>query len=208
MQHFIVFERTAGHCYTRLIRAGSLYEALITSIVADSLKSIHRDSVLTTPDGTTYSHPLAYIESLCKSNDKFDELQVRDKDNQLLNGQSWEIRALPAEALNAEVADVFCSAEPWSLNGYISLCRAEFRKKHPRSRARAFVWYLNDGPLVTFHRRLNKAHRSPIEIVGRYLIPWQRQHWPRPYTLSQEMVQEWHGTYDDLLEQLRVDYPL
>ena len=205
MQQFIVFERELGHCVTRLVRAASLKEAMTKLAVGDWRAKLQGDGSLITPDGLAYSHPLAFIESQYKSNDKYDELQWSDKDNELVNASSWQIQVLPAEALEAEVAEVFCSAEPWSIGEYISLCRAEFRKKYPRSRARAFVWHLKDGPLVTFHRRQNKANDWPIEVVGRYLIPWQRQHWPQPYTLMQEMVEEWHGTYDNLLDQMRVD---
>lgn len=207
MLHYIIFERTLGHCVTQLVRAASLQEALTKLAVGDREAKLQSDGSLVTPDGIIYPHSLAFIESHYKSNDKYDELQWSEKEKKLLNGSCWEIRVLPAEALDVEIAEVFCSAEPWSIGEYIRLCRSEFRKRYPRSRARAFVWYLNDGPLVTFHRRQNKAHDRPIEIVGRYLISWQRQHWPRPYALTQEMVQEWHGNYDDILSRLHIDFP-
>ena len=180
---------------------------MIKLAISDWRAMPQSDGSLISEDGLLYSHPLAFVESQYKSNDKYDELQWSTKDDKLLNGSCWEIHALPTQAWEAELAEVFCSAEPWAIGEYISLCRAEFRKKHPRSRARAFVWYLNDGPLVTFHRRQNKAHDWPIEVVGRYLIPWQRQHWPKPYIQTPEMVQEWNGTYDDILSQLHVDLP-
>ncbi len=207
MQHFIIFERDLGHCVTHLIRATSLQEALTKFAVKQCGAKLRTDGNVILWDDVTYFHPLAFIESEYKSHDKFDELQWDTKNDKLLNGACWEIRALPAEAWEAETAEVFCSAEPWSLGEYIDLCRAELRKKHPRSRARAFVWYLNDGPLVTFHRRQNRARPQPIEVVGRYIIPWQRQHWPNPFSLTAEMVQEWHGSYDDILSQMRINYP-
>lgn len=123
----------------------------------------------------------------------------------MLNGSSWEIRALPQEAWEADYAEVFCSAETFSIGSYIELCRPVLRKKVPRSRARAFVWYLQDGPLVTFYR--GKFDSGPIDIVGRYLIPWQRQYYPNPYVLTEDTVQEWLGSFDDVLDQLHINLP-
>lgn len=207
MLHFIIFERQFGHCATTLLRAHSLKEALTKFAIEENGVEAKSDGSLVSGDGLVYPHPLALIESEYKSHDKFDELQWDTKNDKLLNGACWEIRALPAEAWDAEIAEVFCSAEPWSLGEYISLCRTELRKKYPRSRARAFVWYLEDGPMVTFHRRQNRADAQPIEVMGRYIIPWQRQHWPNPYSLTPEMVQEWHGTFDDVLTQMRINFP-
>lgn len=50
------------------------------------------------------------------------------------------------------------------------------RSRHPRSRARAFVWYLIDGPLVTFYRPTRRGRRQPIEILDRCHLPWTE--WP------------------------------
>ena len=77
-------------------------------------------------------------------------------------------------------------------------CRPTFREAFPKLRARAFVWYLKDGPLVTFHRRVHPRRRWPVEIIARYLLPWDEWGQVRP----------WHGNYDDILEQMNVAYPL
>lgn len=79
----------------------------------------------------------------------------------------------------------------------IALCRPLFRQRFPRSRARAFTWYLRDGPLVTFHRRRHPKRTWPIEVLARYHLPWDT--WPK--------VREWDGTLDDILESLAIKCP-
>ncbi len=147
------------------------------------------DGSIRTSDGWSgtiiYSHPLECIESEEKALDG-------------LHGYSWEIRELQDQHWGAEVAEVFCSAEPYSLAQYVGLCRPVFREAFPKSRARAFVWYLKDGPLVSFHRRKHPRRRWPVEIIARYLLPWKE--W--------KQVRLWHGTSDDILEQMAVEYPL
>ena len=204
VKHFIIFERNAGHCVTILVQALSLRDALTKYAVTQLGYKLQSDGTLTR-DTIVYHHPLTLIEAECKSNNRYDELQVDSRDDRLLNQACWEIRALSQKAWEAETAEIFCSAEPWSLSCYVALCRPALRKKVPRSRSRAFVWYLEDGPLVTFYR--GKINNGPLDIVGRYFIPWQRQYWPNPYTLTPEMVEEWQGTDDDLLSQMRIEYP-
>lgn len=203
MAHFIVFHRSFGHCVTHLIQAGSLREALAKYAVKELDCGVQEDGTLIY-DNRKYSYPLELIEAEYKRHSRYDELQWDEKQDKLLNGSSWEIHALPTAAWEAETAEVFCSAEPYSIGSYIELCRPVLRKKIPHSRARAFVWYLKDGPLVTFYR--GKFDTGPLEIVGRYLIPWQRQHYPKPYTMTEDMVQEWHGSFDDVLDQMHVNF--
>ena len=206
--HFIIFERAIGHCVTELVQAASLREALTLYVTKVFAVKVNGEGYLTSNAGTKdppYLHPLEFIEANCKATSKFDELEWDGKNVRLLNGSSWEIRLLPELAWQANFAEVFCSAEPWSLGEYIGLCRSALRQQFPRTRVRAFVWYLHDGPLVTFYRR--KRNRDSIEIVKRYIIHWQRQNYPRPYVLTSEMVQEWQGTYDDLLTQIKLEYP-
>lgn len=192
---------------THLVRAASLREALIQFVIKDIGAKSRSDGSLLVGNDVVYPHPLALIESEYKVHDKFDELQWDEKNDKLLNGSCWEVRGLPDAAWEKDVAEVFCSAEPWSLAGYIELCRTELRKKYPRSRARAFVWYLDDGPMVTFHRRTYRKNQQRIKVVGRYIIPWQRQHWPHSYVMTPEMVREWNGTYDDILRQMHINFP-
>ena len=142
--------------------------------------------LIRTDDGwggqTVYAHPLECIESEEKSQDG-------------LYDQSWEIRELRDEHWGAEFAEVFCSANPSEIEERLSNHAATpFREAFPKSRARAFVWYLKDGPLVTFHRRVNPRRRWPVEIIARYLLPWDER----------GQVPQWHGTYDDILEQMKM----
>ena len=205
--HFIIFERNVGHCVIELVQAGSLREALTIYAMKVFTVQINSagDLLLTaSAKNAIYMHPLEFIENNCKSESKFDELQWDDKRDQLLNGSSWEIRLLPEQAWNANYAEVFCSSSPWSLGEYIRLCRPVLRQDFPRSRARAFVWYLQDGPLVTFYRRRDSG--ETIEIIERYIIPWQRDKYPNPYTLDSNTVEKWQGTYDDLLTQIKIEY--
>ena len=190
MKHFIIFLRTNNHCVTFLVRAPSLREAMAKYFVEEMQGAeLLEDGSIQTGDGwggkTIYTNPLECIESEEKSQDG-------------LYGQSWEIRELRDEPWDADFAEVFCSADPSDIEGYISLCRPVFSKEFPRSRARAFVWYLKDGPLVTFHRRINPRRRWPVEIIARYFMPWNE--WGQ--------IQPWHGTYDDILAQMKVEYPL
>ena len=204
MEHFIIFERSFGHCVTYLVQAISLKEASIKFAVREFRCKVQEDGTIIF-NQHRYSHPLELIEAEYKWHARYDELQWDKKQNKLLNGSSWEIRGLPAAAWESEAAEVFCSADTFSIGSYIELCRLALRKRLPHSRARAFVWYLKDGPLVTFYR--GKFDTGPIEIVGRYLIPWQRQHYPNPYTITEDMVQEWHGSFDDVLDQMHINFP-
>jgi hypothetical protein len=189
-KHFIVFHRTDGHCATWLVRAASIGDAMRRFYVEDTSGAELGDdgTIRTHGCGSTtiiFTHPLECFESELKSYDG-------------LYGTGWEIRELDEQHLRADFAEVFCSADPDEIAGHIHLCRPLFLQKHPGSRARAFVWYLKTGPLVTFHRRKEKRCRHPIEILCRYHIPWNT--WPQ--------VSEWHGSYDAILDQLSVEYPL
>ncbi len=146
------------------------------------------DGTLLTDDGyggkRVYTHPLEGIEAEEKT----------WNGGQGWNG--WEIRELHPQYWEASFAEVFCSENPYDIADYIARCRPLLHQKYPRSRARAFVWYLQAGPLVTFYRPASR--RRPVRILGRYLLPWQE--WPH--------AREWSGTYDDLLEQMVIAYPL
>jgi hypothetical protein len=192
LNHYIVFRRTEGHCATWLLRANSLRDALLSYTLNDWCigAELLTDGSLAVNDGyggrIIYNHPLGLIEA----------------DEKIWNGGSgwdgWEIKQLQPAHWQARLAEVFCSEDPGSVEDYIALCRPSLRRRYPRSRARGFAWYLKDGPLVTFYRPVRRGRRWPIEILGRYHIPWDT--WPE--------VNEWHGTYDDILEQMKVEYPL
>jgi hypothetical protein len=183
-KHFICFRRTSGHCATWLIRAASLREALIKYALEEcGGAELQEDGSITVDDGyggkTLYTHPLACIESEVKASGSGDDWH------------GWEVRQLQQAHWDADFTEVFCSENPFDLKHYIELSRPLLRQRYPRSRARAFVWYLVDGPLVTFYRPARKGRPWPIEVLGRYHLG---QKWP-------EAV-EWNGTYDDILEQM------
>lgn len=190
MKHYIIFQRTNNHCVTWLVRASSLREAMAAHYLHDMAGAEHLDDgSIQTGDSyggkIIYSHPLECIESEVKSLDG-------------IGGHSWEMRELQDQHWEADFAEVFGSNDPADVEEYINACRPVFCKAFPKSRARAFVWYLKEGPLVTFHRRKEQRRRWPIQIMARYLLPWK----------DWEQVREWHGTHDDLLEQMIVEYPL
>ena len=189
LRHFIIFNRTDNHCATWLLRALTLKDAL-WQYISDQHTDVRADGTFTVQDGyngeIVYEHPLACIEEWEKTFNGGDSW----------NG--WEIKELREQHWQARFAEVFCSENPFDVEDYIELCRPLLRQSHPRSRARGFVWYLHDGPLVTFYRRVKPKRRRPILILGRYHLNWQD--YPRPH--------EWDGTLDDILAQMNIDYPL
>jgi hypothetical protein len=187
---FIVFQRTSAHCSTWFVRADSPKSAMAAFCVHDTVGAeLLEDGSISYPGcgnaHIVYGNPLECIESEMKSYDG-------------LCGHSWEIRELREEHWRASIAEVFCSADPDDVEGHIRQCRPLFRASFPRSRARAFVWYLNSGPLISFHRRKDPACRTPIEILARYHIAWN----------DRDNVVEWRGTHNDILARLAVEYPL
>jgi len=185
LNHYIIFRRTDNHCATWLVRAPSLRDAMLQYTVswAGSAK-LRDDGRLAVNDGeggqVIFEHPLACIEA----------------GEKIWNGgkgwNGWEIRQLQPQHWEAAFAEVFCSENPYDVEEHIECCRPLLRQSYPRSRARAFLWYLKDGPLVTFYRPVRRGRRWPIKVLGRYLLPWKE--WPQ--------AQEWTGTYDDILEQM------
>jgi hypothetical protein len=189
--HFIIFRRTDGHCVTWLMQAPSLRQALVQYALQEcSGAELCDDGSIAVDDGyggkIVYSHPLACIEA---------EEKVWDGST---HWNGWEVRQLQQQHWDAPFAEVFCSEQPSAVEEYIEMCRPLLRQRHPRSRARAFVWYLIDGPLVTFYRPTRRGRRQPIEILGRYQLP--STEWPHAC--------EWSGTHDDILKQMWTEYPL
>jgi hypothetical protein len=187
-QHFIVFRRTDNHCATWLIRANSLRDALIRFALEECAEAeLQDDGHIAVSNGygdkIQYDHPLACIEN----------------EEKIYNGgeswNGWEIKLLQEKHWIVEFTEVFCSENPFDVENYIELCRPLHRQRYPRSRARGFVWYLKEGPLVTFYRLIKRRHCWPAEVLDRYLISWQE--YPKAYL--------WNGTYEDILEQMKVE---
>jgi len=192
MPHYTIFQRSDAHCVTSLLCAPSLREAMATYYVQQSQNaerledgSIRIGDSYTQCGKITYTHPLECIESMEKADG--------------WNGNSWEIQEVRGNPWAKEFAEIHVSADPDDVKTYIEVCRPFFRKAFPNSRARAFVWYLKAGALVTFHRRKNARRRWPIEVMARYLLPWDLMPWEEP-----GQVQPWQGTYDDILAQMAV----
>ena len=119
-----------------------------------------------------YPHPLALIESEYKTMGE------------------WQIREFSEAVLNADFAEGFCGEDVGWIDTYYDDCRPHLRREFPRSRAKAFLWYLNEGALVTFYRRKGPG---PIDILRRYWHHWDGRNLT---------IEPWNGGYDDLLRQL------
>jgi hypothetical protein len=102
----------------------------------------------------------------------------------------WQIRELPEWMLDLSVAEIFCG-EDSTVDRYIEACRPLLRAEFPRSRAKAFVWYTTDGPLVTFY---NGRNERQYRVIRRYLLATDSGWTPEP----------WHGDYDELCRRLDV----
>lgn len=183
MKHYLIFMGGGGgHSVVYLLKASDPLAALCRFIE-------NEDDVLCGEDGTvidhngrkalSYPHPIAYIESTRKSL------------------YEWQMSELPERAWEVDYAGGLFCGEDETVFTYIEGCRKYLRREYPRSRAEAFVWYLRDDqnhpqPLVTFFR---KRSRAPIQILRRYLIT----DWKTP---GEPIVEEWTGSYEDLLNSL------
>jgi len=190
LNHYIFFLRTGGHCATWLARASSLRDAMLHYALEQCAGAeLREDGCLLVDDGCEgqfiYEHPLACIEAEEKTWER----------GRGWNG--WEVRQLQPQHWEAAFAEVFCSEDPSDVEDYIERCRPLLHQHYPRSRARAFVWYLKDGPLVTFYRQ-ERQRCVPMKVLGRYHLPWEQG----------AQVCEWTGSYDDILAQMATEYPL
>lgn len=181
MKHYVIFFRTYAHCAMFFVHAASLVEAMVIYSIQYKGVELLENGSLKSGDGwggdVIYSHTLECIESEERADG--------------WNGNSWEIQELKDTDWNTPFAEAFWSNDPDDIKTWIEMARPIFRAAFPKSRAKAFVWYLKEGILVTFHRRKSPTRRWPIEIMARYLLPWK----------DKDRVQPWHGTYDDILAQ-------
>jgi hypothetical protein len=178
---YLIFERHV-HSVIYFMQASSIKEAICKYIVDQ-----RSDDVVFLPDDSLqdedlyYPHPLAYIEA-----------------SEKVHGE-WQIRELPEWVLQGSVVEAFCGESQDGPASDIAECRERFKGEFPKVRARAFVWYLKQGHLVTFYRRKN-----PFEIVilKRYLLKWHSgMMWngdPGP------VLSDWEGGYEEILNSLNV----
>lgn len=169
-KRYLIFERE-WHSVVQMIRADTTTQALW-----DYIAEQNRDAVLQA-DGSVidgdihFPHPLAYIEARYKTEGE------------------WQIRELPDWAWEDNFAEVFCGESADGGPSVISDCRKHFAREFPKIRARAFLWYLKNGTLVTFYRRRG----TEINLLKRYLWNWDGH---------QLTVEEWHGSYDEIADAL------
>lgn len=117
-----------------------------------------------------YPHALAYIEAAYRPY------------------REWLIREIPAPAWSQPIVEVMCGEEAGRVGDYVAQCRPLLRQEFPRSRARAFVWYLRDGVMVVFYQPTRK---DDIRVQRRFVRRWE----DREY-------QPWNSGYQELLDQL------
>ena len=176
-KRYLVYSKGAdgGHSVVYLILAENVTQAMARFIVNqnDCLKLQADGSILEGLDSIW--HPLAYVEA-----------------NYKIHGE-WQIRELPEWTLQQQIAEVFCGESSDGPAEIIAICRSELKKVFPRSRAKAFVWYLKQGTLVTFYRRKKPFQ---IEILKRYLWNWDGR---------EERLEEWAGDYSQIAADLLLE---
>jgi hypothetical protein len=181
-KHYLIFQRYAiGHSYADFAYAETPLEAIQRSLLhgCDQL-SLENDGSLILDMGRTrirYPHALAYIEAEYKTQGE------------------WQMREIPQGVLEADYAEGFCGEDTGWIDEYFDACRPYLRRDFPRSRAKAFLWYLKKGALVTFYKRINP---NEIQILRRYRYHWDGQNLT---------IDSWEGSYNELLEQLLIEMP-
>lgn len=158
-----------GHAVVHLVEAPTRVDALYRLIESAYDMNVTRypDGSLQV-DGIAYAHPLAYIEASFK---RYGE---------------WQMRLVREPTQEEPCKEVFCGEDAGSVDALIAECRRKFGKK----RAKAFVWYLRQGVLVTFYRA-GKPLR--IKIRKRYLCGYDYSKW---------IVKPWKGDYTEILDTL------
>jgi hypothetical protein len=171
---YLIFTRQPhSHSVVFLIRALSVKEA-----IGHYLRKQVNDSIVLNADGSVheghshYPHVLSYIEA-----------------HEKITGE-WQIRQMPEWVWQTQVVEAFCGESEDGPAEVIKECHPHLKQAFPGSRAKAFVWYLNQGVLVTFYR---KADAFQIEILVRYLCQWDG---------VQTTIEEWRGDYEEVIASL------
>ncbi len=181
MKHFVVFAAHA-HPTVWLINAETLLIALsnfIKECYGPNLTC--QDGKWIVPNGyggkNVYVHLIQYLENEVKSE------------------YTWHISEITDDHWNAPIAEALVAENPWEVKDHIERASTARRQTQLGRKQHAFIWYLQDGPLVTFYERNRKRSEHPIKITERFLLP--RATWPQ--------VIKWTGTYNDIAEQLSVE---
>lgn len=102
---------------------------------------------------------------------------------------------MPDWAWTNPFSEIFCGESLDGPPAVIAECRKRLVKDVPGSRAKAFVWYLAQGTLVTFY---HKKGAFNITVLKRHLWNWN----------GREMtVEEWTGSYDEIVNSLNLMPP-
>ncbi len=164
---------SGGHALIYFVYAADATQAIVRFLLNES-SIVEEENGTLRAYGAVYPHPLAYIEASYK-----------------FYGE-WQIRELPDWTLHQPVSEIFCGESDDGPPFIIAICRTALRRQFPgRYRARAFVWYLRQGTLVTFF----KGGARRMKILKRYLWSWDGH---------TERVVEYNGDYKQLMNDLLI----
>lgn len=174
---YLIFDRHV-HSVIHFVQATSVSEAIWKYI------SYQREDAILQADGSIrgeddyYPDLLTYIEASGK-----------------MHGE-WQIRKMPEwvweRVRQGQVVEAFCGESQDGPAEVIMQCRKHFTKAYPRSRAKAFVWYLKQGTLVTFYHK--KGYN--IRVLKRYLWDWNG---------DRLKIEDWTGGNEQILESLLLE---
>lgn len=171
---YLIFARHA-HSVIFFVQASSASEAIWRYVSDQSDKVVLQPDDSVQDEGRHYPHLLAYIEAIEK-----------------MHGE-WQIRRLPEWVWQGQVVEAFCGESEDGPAEVIRQCREHFAKAFPGSRAKAFVWYLNQGTLVTFYRKQGAFN---IRVLVRYLWDWDGH---------RLLIEEWTGDYQQIIADMRIE---
>ncbi len=175
-RRYLIFERSA-HSVVYFAQGQTTEEAIWNYISEMSSSAVRHEDGTITDDALQYPHPLAYIEAMEKIH------------------HEWQIRELPDWAWTDLFSEIFCGESMDGSPSVIADCRKHLIKDIPGSRAKAFVWYLEQGTLVTFY---HKKGAFNITVQKRYLWNWDG---------IKLTVEEWTGGYDEIINSLSLMPP-
>lgn len=174
-KRYLIFQGDA-HSVVYFVQASSTLEAINTYIQGLSDKiTISSDGIVQYGDDR-YPHSLAYIEA-----------------NEKIHGE-WQIREMQDWVWQGRLVEAFCGESEYGVKSVIAKCRVHFSAEFPRARAKAFVWYFQEGTLVTFYRK----REYQIKVIQRYLWNWNG---------SKETLEAWTGSHEDILGNLLLRIP-
>ena len=168
-QRYLIYESGYSHAVVHLVDAPNPTEALWRYLwMAVDADIVRQADGSLEDDGIRYAHPLDFIEAGFK---RYGD---------------WQMRLLLEPTAEESCTEVFCGDDAESVDYVIAECRRKFGKK----RAKAFVWYIDEGMLVTFYRK-SKPYR--IKVLKRYLYNYEG---------GKRTIKVWKGNYESLMDSL------